>query len=540
MKESILRRLSIILLILSAAFLFSCSSGERAHNMFFKEEIELPDNFIPKSVIVLDEGFELYGFIRDDMRVALYGDDLSLISIGETDNVHLENENERFIKGSGPDDFCDYLTSGINTYYVGNCIVTDGDDVFYAVCYDRVFRMTRIPDELTPRREILRVRGQFSPILGDAIVAFNESNERYRVVLEDTDSEDAAPLDYDDPPDIIICSEEESEELINNLPLCDLYDFIDSDDTVARGSFYRSLLKNSEIDGKLPALPAHFKPYGLLAAKSAGLPERFTADEFLEKMKASDDETIGTMGQEELLRALIFAAGIPAGGFDTPEFREILEAAKNEKICARITWSSIINILQLETNRYLENAYRETPEGDSGLRMYGLPADGESSGIILSPSDFCAIPDGAKNKRAAWEFLKIFLDTVPEYRFEHHDYYWMYINLIIGTRTGFTLRSASERNFTDNESLFCFWHNDNGIMCEIQADEETAAKNNLGKSAPIPESAFRRYAKMIEDAGKPMPDKQWQTIKEICAGYFDGTVSLDETIIRLTLSSAAR
>ena len=309
MKESILRRLSIILLILSAAFLFSCSSGERAHNMFYKEEIELPDNFIPYSLIVLDEGFEIYGYIGNDKRVVLYDDNLSIISVGETDNVHLENENERFIKGSGPDDFCDYLTSGINTYYVGNCIVTDGDDVFYAVCYDRVFRMTRIPDELTPRREILRVRGQFSPILGDAIVAFNESNERYRVVLEDTDSEDAAPLDYDDPPDIIICSEEESEELINNLPLCDLYDFIDSDDTVARGSFYRSVLKNSEIDGKLPALPAHFKPYGLLAVKSAGLPERFTADEFLDIMKASDDETIGTMGQEELLRALFVNRG---------------------------------------------------------------------------------------------------------------------------------------------------------------------------------------------------------------------------------------
>ena len=62
----------------------------------------------------------------------------------------------------------------------------------------------------------------------------------------------------------------------------------------------------------------------------------------------------------------------------------------------------------------------------------------------------------------------------------------------------------------------------------------------MGERSPIPKSAFRRYAKMIEDAGKPMPDKQWQTIKEICAGYFDGTASLDETIIRLTLSSAAR
>ena len=539
MKESIMRRLSIILLILSAAFLFSCSSGERAHNMFYKEEIELPDNFIPRSLIVLDEGFEIYGRGLHEDLVVLYDDNLSIISVSATEDNPIDDETILFIIPKNSDELRDYLTSGINTYYVGNGIVTDGDDVFYAVCYDRVFRMTRIPDELTPRREILRVRGQFSPILGDAIIAFNESNERYRVVLEDTDSEDTAPLDYDAPPDIIICSEEESEELINNLPLCDLYDFIDSDDTVARGSFYRSVLKNSEIDGKLPALPAHYTPYGLLAAKSAGLPERFTADEFLEIMRDSDDETIGTMGQEELLRALILSAGIPAGGFDTPEFREILETAKNEKICARITWSSIIHILQLETNRYLDTTYPETPEGDSGLKMYGLPADGVSSGVILSPSDFCAIPDGAKNKRAAWEFLKIFLDTVPEYRFEHHDYYWMYINLIIGTRTGFTLRSASERNFTDNESLFCFWHNDNGIMCEIQADEETAVKNNLGKSTPIPKSAFRRYAKMIEDAGKPMPDKQWQTIKEICAGYFDGTASLDETIIRLTLSSAA-
>ena len=540
MKESILRRLSIILLILSAAFLFSCSSGERAHNMFYKEEIELPDNFIPKSVIVLDEGFELYGFIRDDMRVALYGDDLSLISIGETDNVHLENENERFIRGSGPDDFCDYLTSGINTYYVGNCIVTDGDDVFYAVCYDRVFRMTRIPDELTPRREILRVRGQFSPILGDAIVAFNESNERYRVVLEDTDSEDAAPLDYDDPPDIIICSEEESEELINNLPLCDLYDFIDSDDTVARGSFYRSVLKNSEIDGKLPALPAHFEPCGLLTAESAKLPERFTADEFLDKMRDSDDETIGTMGQEELLRALIFSAGIPAGGFDTPDFREILEAAKNEKICARITWSSIINMLSKETNKYGSNEEPGKTGFGSGVKMYGLPADGVSSGVAVYPSDFCAIPDGAKNKRAAWEFLKTYLDTVPDYRTEHYDGYWLYLFLIVNSRTGFTLKSASEKNFIDNESIFCFYQNGDEIVFTIWADDEKLAEFGLGERSPIPESSFRRYAKMIEDAGKPMPDKQWQTIKEICAGYFDGTASLDETIIRLTLSSAAR
>ena len=183
MKESIPRRLPIILLILSAAFLFSCSSGERAHNMFYKEEIELPDNFIPYSLIVLDEGFEIYGNVGYDNLVALYDDDLSLISVSETDNVHLENENERFIRGSCPDDFCDYLTSGINTYYVGNGIITDGDDVFYAVCFDRVFRMTRIPDELTPRREILRVRGHCSPFLNDAIIAFNESNERYRVVL---------------------------------------------------------------------------------------------------------------------------------------------------------------------------------------------------------------------------------------------------------------------------------------------------------------------------------------------------------------------
>lgn len=540
MKESILRRLSIILLILSAAFLFSCSSGERAHNMFYKEEIELPDNFIPKSVIVLDEGFELYGFIRDDMRVALYGNDLSLVSIGETDNVHLENENERFIKGSGPDDFCDYLTSGINTYYVGNCIVTDGDDVFYAVCYDRVFRMTRIPDELTPRREILRVRGQFSPILGDAIVAFNESNERYRVVLEDTDSEDAAPLDYDDPPDIIICSEEESEELINNLPLCDLYDFIDSDDTVARGSFYRSLLKNSEIDGKLPALPAHYTHYALLAAKSAGLPERFTADEFLDIMRDSDDEIVYVMSPENLLRALIISAGIPGGDFDTPEFRKILEAAKNETIRAGIERASIVNILREETNKYGSNDDPGKTGFGSGVKIYGLPADGVSSGVAVYPSDFCAIPDGAKNKRAAWEFLKTYLDTVPDYRFEHHDEYWIYVFLLIGTRTGYTLKSASEKNFTDNESLFCFYQNGDEILFNIWTDDERAAELGWGERSPIPESAFRRYAKMIEDAGKPMPDKQWQTIKEICAGYFDGTASLDETIIRLTLSSAAR
>lgn len=540
MKESILRRLPIILLILSAAFLFSCSSGERAHNMFYKEEIELPDNFIPRSLIVLDEGFEIYGRGLHEDLVVLYDDNLSIISVSATEDNPIDDETILFIIPKNSDELRDYLTSGINTYYVGNGIVTDGDDVFYAVCYDRVFRMTRIPDELTPRREILRVRGQFSPILGDAIVAFNESNERYRVVLEDTDSEDAAPLDYDDPPDIIICSEEESEELINNLPLCDLYDFIDSDDTVARGSFYRSVLKNSEIDGKLPALPAHFEPYGLLTAESAKLPERFTADEFLDIMRDSDDEIVYVMSPENLLRALIISAGIPGGGFDTPEFRKILEAAKNEKIRAGIERASIVNILREETNKYGSNDDPGKTGFGSGVKIYGLPADGVSSGVAVYPSDFCAIPDGAKNKRAAWEFLKTYLDTVPDYRFEHHDEYWIYVFLLIGTRTGYTLKSASEKNFTDNESLFCFYQNGDEILFNIWTDDERAAELGWGERSPIPESAFRRYAKMIEDAGKPMPDKQWQTIKEICAGYFDGTTSLDETIIRLTLSSAAR
>lgn len=540
MKESIMRRLPIILLILSAAFLFSCSSGERAHNMFYKEEIELPDNFIPRSLIVLDEGFEIYGRGLHEDLVVLYDDNLSIISVSATEDNPIDDETILFIIPKNSDELRDYLTSGINTYYVGNGIVTDGDDVFYAVCYDRVFRMTRIPDELTPRREILRVRGQFSPILGDAIVAFNESNERYRVVLEDTDSEDAAPLDYDDPPDIIICSDVESEELINRLPLCDLYDFIDSDDTVARGSFYRSLLKNSEIDGKLPALPAHFEPYGLLTAESAKLPERFTADEFLDIIRDSDDEIVYVMSPENLLRALIISAGIPGGGFDTPEFRKILETAKNEKIRAGIERASIVNILREETNKYGSNDDPGKTGFGSGVKMYGLPADGVSSGVAVYPSDFCAIPDGAKNKRAAWEFLKTYLDTVPDYRFEHHDEYWIYVFLLIGTRTGYTLKSASEKNFTDNESLFCFYQNGDEILFNIWTDDERAAELGWGERSPIPESAFRRYAKMIEDAGKPMPDKQWQTIKEICAGYFDGTASLDETIIRLTLSSAAR
>ena len=172
--------------------------------------------------------------------------------------------------------------------------------------------------------------------------------------------------------------------------------------------------------------------------------------------------------------------------------------------------------------------------------MYGLPADGVSSGVAVYPSDFCVIPDGAKNKRAAWEFLKTYLDTVPDYRTEHYDGYWLYLFLTLNSKTGFTLKSASERNFIDNESVFCFYQNGDEIVFTIWADDEKLAEFGLGERSPIPKSAFRRYAKMIEDAGKPMPDKQWQTIKEICAGYFDGTASLDETIFRLTLSSAAR
>ena len=256
-------------------------------------------------------------------------------------------------------------------------------------------------------------------------------------------------------------------------------------------------------------------------------------------MRDSDDEIVYVMSPENLLRALIISAGIPGGGFDTPEFREILKTAKNETIRAGIECPSIINMLSEETNKYGSNEEPGKTGFGSGVKMYGLPADGVSSGVAVYPSDFCVIPDGAKNKRAAWEFLKTYLDTVPDYRTEHYDGYWLYLFLTLNSKTGFTLKSASERNFIDNESVFCFYQNGEEIVFTIWADDEKLAEFGLGERSTIPKSAFRRYAKMIEDAGNPMPDKQWQTIKEICAGYFDGTASLDETIIRLTLSSAA-
>lgn len=78
-------------------------------------------------------------------------------------------------------------------------------------------------------------------------------------------------------------------------------------------------------------------------------------------MRDSDDEIVYVMSPENLLRALIISAGIPGGGFDTPEFREILEAAKNEKIRAGIERASIVNILREETNKYGSNDDPEKP-----------------------------------------------------------------------------------------------------------------------------------------------------------------------------------
>ncbi len=198
-------------------------------------------------------------------------------------------------------------------------------------------------------------------------------------------------------------------------------------------------------------------------------------------MRDSDDEIVYVMSPENLLRALIISAGIP-GGFDTPEFRKILEAAKNEKIRAGIERASIVNILREETNKYGSNDDPGKTGFGSGVKMYGLPADGVSSGVAVYPSDFCAIPDGAKNKRAAWEFLKTYLDTVPDYRFEHHDEYWIYVFLLIGTRTGYTLKSASEKNFTDNESLFCFYQNGDEILFEYMDGRRTRSRARLGRA----------------------------------------------------------
>lgn len=351
-----------------------------------------------------------------------------------------------------------FINSDINGNTLGNIIPISADK-FFATAYDDVnynqycMILDRVPDEQVAQRELISLstpRLDYS--LRSAVIKFNKSNDKYRIVVNDysiyaTDDDynaGASRLTTDltagKIPDIIqITDALPYDSLVSKKLFTDIYALMDADTTFDRSLYLENIFKACETDGKLYSLIPRFQLM-TFAAKTENLEglTRWTVQEFMNFVKNHEGMQIfdydfnrATFLQYvlEYTRDNFIDRKTGECRFNSDEFKQLLQFAKDylttDEFWANIDYNEVgEEFWQEYDKRFVENkvlltqvyfynlinSYKSlvnyTLQSDATL--IGFPSD-DGSGAGIQPSFELGVTNKSKHKEGAWEFLKYFL-----------------------------------------------------------------------------------------------------------------------------------
>lgn len=295
----------------------------------------------------------------------------------------------------------DFSAACVNVRSIASCDVTYLDDNMI-ILFGTEYSSSIIPDstiyilnkaEKNPNAgkyilDVYSLEHYISYSEGEALVKFNSTNDSYYAVLsfaedyEDLDEissiSDQLMVDImaGDGPDIVLNGASFSQ--LNNAEyFVDLNKFIDGDNGLDKSQYYQAIFDAAtNKDGAMYQIPVTFEASGILARKSDVGEGRkgFTYDQYVDFVdKVCNGNNPIQMEQTEFVIDIIANGYVDYEtdgkvNFDTPEFRELAEFAKE---------NIIIN-----------------PEGDDdeGMMFIGGSSDALENGAmaysIYSPSDF--------------------------------------------------------------------------------------------------------------------------------------------------------
>ncbi len=305
--------------------------------------------------------------------------------------------------------------------------------------------LTRVDASTLPQKTLITLACMYMPYdLGQSIVAFNRTNEQYRIVvndyseyLADDGSDDAAITKLNTEilsgklPDIFVNSGVMPFDLYASKGLlADLYELIDADETLGRETFVQPVLKAIETDGKLYEMPTAFylqTAFGLnkyvgeyetwtmaeLTDAMAKLPEGalvmdpyYTKLDMLSSCLASDmgafvDWQTGTANFEndKFIELLQFCNTFPEE-FDWDENEWAQYGSVQQAMNAG---QQLISVVTLSG---FEDYVGQCLGYDGGVKIVGFPSsDGSARSTFYMESSF-AISASSENRDAAWAFVR--------------------------------------------------------------------------------------------------------------------------------------
>ena len=354
------------------------------------------------------------------------------------------------------------LNLGIDNSNINSMAVND-DGSFVTVGYDYSGMTARSTLSLITPIDSSEVKEKKVLTLGcfyidwtirSQIAEFNKTNEDYTIYAtsysesNDTSDYTAALTKFNNEilagnvPDILLISSGMPYNSYASKGLfADLYEFMDKDDVYNRDAFMPNVLKAMEKDGKLYEITPSFTVQTYAAKKSlVGDATSLTMDQANQILATMPEGATLTNDSQTMTSSQFLSTAITFSNFvdyanakcsfDSPEFKAILETAKNYP--AEIDYDALYNDnpnywMELESacreNRALLysvyfndfSTYTNTRDAYIGedISFVGFPGSGaaNATGSVISTGSEIAVSSKSKYKDGAWEFIKLVLDN---------------------------------------------------------------------------------------------------------------------------------
>lgn len=348
-----------------------------------------------------------------------------------------------------------WVSSNVNTNYIGETrALPNGDFITHYYDYSGYTRETASngqpagytenglyiftkvdPKEVKEKTEITYSALYVDDAIRAQIIAYNNSQDRYRVVVKDysTSKDPIRDMNQDlmagNVPDIIDMAGISSDPYIAGGMLTDLYELMENDPEIKKEDFIDNILTIMETDGKLYRISPTFGLNAVIGKTSdVGEKETFTVKDLTElensrKVPAkafhmtSDSTVLTQICEADYYHFIDWQKG--EAGFDSREFIDLLEYAGTYLSDEEVDWSEESGSFssQLKSGQILfatvsnmsveEIQFYKALFG-TDISFIGYPSR-EKNGGAISMNMELGICSASENKEAAWEFLKTFL-----------------------------------------------------------------------------------------------------------------------------------
>jgi ABC-type glycerol-3-phosphate transport system substrate-binding protein len=357
----------------------------------------------------------------------------------------------------------DWLGQGINFAPVDRYIVMAGEQLYVLANMDLteskelcLYRLTPTEGQLftssqtddpnitaSGKKRIVLAAFGSSETMRNAVIHFNQQNQEFEIETKLYDYDDLNNFHLDlvsgNVPDIYFMGQVAPVELYAGKDLfVDLYEFLDRDTEIGRDDYIESLLKASEIDGKLYAIPESFYVNTLVGRVSdVGIGTGWSWNDFFDLMASKPEGTIPIaacelnssrpkMNAEDFFNN-VFRASSDAFidfekmecSFDSSAFINILEASKRfypQNVNYEVTPEAYLQgnpvlIMQYNLGSFIsvKTTDIETQYFGEEMTYIGYPTLDGKGGSSFECWNYIAISAESDVQDEAWDFLKYIL-----------------------------------------------------------------------------------------------------------------------------------